>query len=98
MATRGETITAENAQMLAVKGLSFIANDAEILNRFMSLTGLSPDELRLAAGEPGFLAGVLSFLMDHEALLLAFAATAGIPPHHIAGAHHALSQLPVCDS
>ena len=84
--------------MLAVKGLAFIANDQEMLGRFMSLSGLAPDDLRVAAGEPEFFAGVLSFLMDHEALLLAFAATAGISPNHVASAHLALSGAPIWDS
>ena len=84
--------------MLAVEGLSFIANDPEMLGRFMDLAGLSPNDLRVAAGEPEFLAGVLSFLMDHEAVLLAFAATAGISPHHVASAHLALSGAPAFES
>ena len=84
--------------MLAVEGLSFIANDPEMLGRFMDLAGLAPKDLRVAAGEPEFLAGVLSFLMDHEAVLLAFAATAGISPHHVASAHLALSGAPAFES
>ncbi len=98
MATPGVTITAQDAQMLAVKGLRFIANDPEMLGRFMSLTGLAPNNLRDAAREPEFLAGVLSFLMDHEAVLMAFASSAGIPPNHVASAHLALSEAPVWDS
>ena len=97
MATPGVTIVAQDAHLLAVEGLNFIANDQEVLGRFMSLTGLSPNDLRIAAGEPEFLAGVLSFLMDHEAVLLAFAATAGISPHHVASAHLALSGAPALD-
>lgn len=98
MATPGATSVVQNAQLLAVKGLSFIVNDEEILDRFMSLTGLAPDDLRIAAREPEFLAGVLSFLMEHEALLLAFASSAGIAPNHVAGAHLTLSGAPIWDS
>jgi hypothetical protein len=98
MATHGASITAENAQVLAIKGLNFIANDEEMLGRFMDLAGLAPNDFRAAAGEPEFLAGVLSFLMDHEAVLLAFAATAGISPQLIAGAHLALSGAPAFDN
>jgi len=98
MATNQAEIAAENAHLLAIEGLSFIVNDQEVLDRFMSLSGLAPDDFRVAAGEPEFLAGVLSFLMDHEAVLLAFAATAGISPNHVASAHLALSGAPVWDS
>lgn len=98
MATPGATIAVQDAQLLAAKGLIYIANDQDVLVRFMNLTGLGPDDFRAAASEPEFLAGVLSFLMDHEAVLLAFAASAGISPHHVASAHLALSDMPAWDS
>ena len=94
MAAPGTTLAREDAQLLAAKGLIFIANDQEMLGRFVSLTGLAPNDIRVAAGEPEFLAGVLSFLMDHEAVLLAFAASVGISPRHVADAHLALSGAP----
>jgi hypothetical protein len=97
MATNQAGIVMENAQFLAVKGLIYIVNDPELLNRFMDLTGLAPGDLRNGAGEPDFLAGVLSFLMDHEAVLLAFAASTGISPQHVASAHLALSRMPAWD-
>jgi len=97
MATNQAGIAAESAQILAVKGLAYIANDPELLDRFMDLTGLAPGDLRNAAGESDFLAGVLSFLMDHEAVLLAFAASVGISPQHVASAHLALSGMPAWD-
>jgi hypothetical protein len=98
VAASGAEITAETAQLLAVEGLKFIVNDQEVLGRFLSLTGLAPQEVRIAAEEPEFFAGVLAFLMDHEAVLLAFAATAGISPHRVASAHLALSGEPIWDS
>jgi len=98
MAASGVPLAAHDAQLLAIEGLNFIANEPEALDRFLSLTGISPPDLRQAAGEPEFLAGVLTFLMDHEALLLAFAASAGIPPHHVASAHLALSGTPALDN
>jgi len=98
MAASQPEIATETAQLLAVDGLAFIVNDHHALTRFMALSGLSADDIRSAAGEPEFLAGVLSFLMDHEAVLLAFAATSGFSPQEIAGAHLALSGTPVWDS
>ena len=97
MAAPAVTIAREDAQILAAKGLMFIANDQEVLGRFMSLTGLAPDDIRGAAGEPEFLAGILSFFMDHEAVLMAFAASAGILPGRVADAHLVLSGAPVWD-
>lgn len=98
MAANQAEIAAETAHLLAVEGLTFILKDRELLDRFMKLSGLAPDDFRAAAGEPEFLAGVLSFLMDHEAVLLAFAATARISPHRVASAYLALSGAPAWDS
>jgi len=91
-------MAAENAHLLAIKGLNFIIEDPQALARFMNLSGLSDHDIRAAAAQPEFLAGVLSFLMDHEAVLMAFAASAQIPPQQVAGAHLALSGAPVWDS
>ena len=73
----------EAAEALAIEGLTFLAADPERLGRFMALCGLSPENLRAAAGDPGFLAGVLAHLAQDEALLLSFAETAGCDPRHI---------------
>lgn len=98
MAAPGVTMAAQEAQLLAIEGLNFIAKDSAALDRFMNLTGIAPHDFRVAADEPEFLAGILSFLMDHEAVLLAFAASAGISPHHVASAHRALSGTPALES
>lgn len=78
------------AERLAIQALSFIGADAAQLGRFLALTGIGPAQLRAAASEPGFLAGVLDFLSTDERLLTAFAAEAGINPADIARARTAL--------
>jgi hypothetical protein len=80
----------EAAEALAVQALSYIAQDGERLGRFLSLTGIGPAEIRTAAREPGFLAGVLDYLAGDESLLTAFAAEAGLDPSTIAAARLAL--------
>ena len=80
----------EAAEALAVQALSYIAGDGERLGRFLSLTGIGPAEIRAAAREPGFLAGVLDYLAGDESLLTAFAAEAGHDPATIAAARLAL--------
>src|SRR5690349_23505511 len=44
------------------------------LDRFLAVTGIGPDQIRAAAGEPGFLAGVLAYLASDETLATAFTA------------------------
>src|SRR5205085_2927407 len=60
----------EAAESLAVQALTDLAEGPERLGRFLALSGLGPDEIRIAAGEPGFLAGVLEYLSSEEPLLL----------------------------
>jgi hypothetical protein len=79
-----------SAETIAVSGLGFIASDPELLNRFLGITGIEPTQIRAAASEPGFLAGVLDFVLAHEPTLLAFAESAGIDPAAVLRARRAL--------
>ena len=76
----------EAAEAIAIQALSYIAQDGERLGRFLGLTGIGPAEIRAAAREPGFLAGVLDYLAGDESLLTAFATEAGHDPTTIAAA------------
>jgi hypothetical protein len=82
--------TRETAEMLAVQALSFIAEEPQSLSRFLDSSGISAEQIRTAAAEPGFLAGVLAYMLADETLLRAFADRAGIDPAAIAGAASAL--------
>jgi hypothetical protein len=60
------------SEAVAVSALSWIAADEKMLDRFLALTGIEAGQVRQAASEPGFLAGVLDFLLAHEPSLMAF--------------------------
>ena len=62
------------------------------LSRFLGMTGLGPDNLRTAAADPAFLGSVLDYLVADEALLVEFAADAGLKPEVVARAHGAISR------
>jgi hypothetical protein len=79
------------AEQLAIAALAFIAEEPERLGRFLALSGLGPESLRAAAGQPGFLTGVLDHVLADETLLLAFAQHADIHPDEVARAHRAFS-------
>ncbi len=81
----------EAASALAITALGYLAGDPEHLERFLALTGVSPTDIRSAAGEPGFLAGVLDYVAGDEALLRAVAAHAGVAPEQLDRARHTLS-------
>jgi hypothetical protein len=87
---RRTSTTPEAAEALAIQALSFIAADSERLGGFLAMTGIGPAEIRAAAREPGFLAGVLDTIAADERLLLAFAAEAGIEPGEVGKARSAL--------
>jgi len=59
-------------EAVAVAALGWIAGNEDMLNRFLALTGIEAGQVRQAAAEPGFLAGVLDFLLAHEPSLMAF--------------------------
>jgi hypothetical protein len=78
--TVSSTISHEAAEALAIQALGFLAASSERLDRFMALSGLSPDNLRAAASSPGFLGAVLNHLTQDEPLLVAFADAASCDP------------------
>jgi hypothetical protein len=82
--------TREAAETLAIAALGFIAEDPQSLSRFLDISGITVQQIRTAAREPGFLAGVLEHMLTDETLLLAFARGAGIDPAEVARAAGAL--------
>ncbi|HEY4191840.1 MAG TPA: DUF3572 domain-containing protein [Mesorhizobium sp.] len=80
----------EEAEAVAVSALGFVAADPELLPRFLAITGIEASSIRQAAREPGFLAGVLQFILAHEPTLLRFAEETGMPPASIGRALRAL--------
>jgi len=79
----------EAAETLAIQALAFLAEEPERLGRFLNATGIEAGRIREAAGQAGFLAGVLEHMLGEESLLIAFAAHAGIDPAEIARARGA---------
>ncbi|MGE0239658.1 MAG: DUF3572 domain-containing protein [Parvibaculaceae bacterium] len=70
----------EEAEIIALKALTFLANDTDRLERFLTLSGISPAEIRQAAANPQFLAGILNHLLQDESLLLTFTAEEDLDP------------------
>ena len=65
--------------------------DDDHAERFLALTGITPDELRQRLAEPTVLTEVLDFLMRHERDLLACATTLGVKPEALVAAHAKLA-------
>jgi len=75
---------------LALRALTFLAEDEERVGRFLALTGLDPAEIRARLGERGFQLAVLDHLAEDEALLVAFAEAEALPPEAVGRARRAL--------
>lgn len=71
---------------IAVAILEWLANEPDMLSRFLALSGLAPHDLRAAMADVGFHAGLLDFVMQHEPSLMAFSAVSGFKPEQIAAA------------
>jgi len=84
-------INHQSAAAIAIAGLTRLAGDDDLLTRFCGLTGILPNDIREAAGEPGFLVGVLDFYLSHEPDLLAWAEADDLRPETIVSARHTLS-------
>lgn len=69
-----------DAETVALQALAFIAADDRLIDRFLSLTGMAPSELRDNARDPSVLGAVLDFLLADESLVVAFAAASDLSP------------------
>jgi hypothetical protein len=76
-------------QETAIKVLGWLASEPDMFGRFLALTGVEPAQVRNAMNDPGFLSGMLDFLMNHEPTLMEFCtATDTAPEAVMAAAHH----------
>jgi hypothetical protein len=78
------------AEAISLQALVFLAHDPDRIERFLSLTGIQPGDMRGLAGETGFQLAVLDHLASDERLLMQFAAEEGIDPNDVGGARRAL--------
>ena len=69
-----------DAEALALAALAATLTDARRAERFLSLTGLSPDGIRLRLEDRTLLAACIAFLEGHEPDLIAVAQDIGSTP------------------
>ena len=87
--------TSEEAKDLAVRALTFVAQDESHLSRFLDITGWTPATLSSPDVQSAILVSALEYLMSEEDILLTFAANSGIEPGDIS---KALGALQKCDA
>lgn len=75
-----EPSSPSDPQALVLNALGWVLSDQDRAERFLSLTGLTPEELRASLGEPSTLGAVMDFLCAHEPDLLGAADALGVQP------------------
>ena len=87
------TVPATNdATVLALRALAATLGDERLAQRFLSLSGIDPPELRQRAAEPAVLAALLRFLEQHEPDLLTVAEAIEAEPRALVAARHELER------
>jgi hypothetical protein len=79
-----------DAQVVALNALAATLADQRLAERFLSLSGLTPPDLKQRAAEPKFLAEFLHFLEANEPDLLAIADRISVKPEQIVMARNLL--------
>lgn len=84
-------MTLNQAEIVALQALAFLAADDRRIEAFCRVTGTDPADLRSLAGTRTGLAAVLDHLLRDEPMLLAFAGETGLRQTDPAAAHRALA-------
>jgi Mn-dependent DtxR family transcriptional regulator len=81
-----------DASALALRALAALLGDQRLAERFLSLSGIDPLDLRQRAGDPALLAALLRFLEAHEPDLVTIAEELGVKPDALVAARRELEQ------
>jgi len=79
-----------DAQVMALNALAASLADQRLAERFLSLSGLTPPDLKQRAADPRFLAEFLQFLEAHEPDLVEIANRISVKPADLVMARHLL--------
>ena len=72
-----------DAEALALAALAATLTDERRAERFLSLTGLSPDGIRSRLGDRSLLAACIAFLEGHEPDFIAVSEVIGVKPEEL---------------
>ena len=68
----------EQAEVIALQGLAWLAGNDDLCPTFLGASGGSVDDLRDRATDPAFLGAVLEFITMDDAWVMAFCDTIGL--------------------
>jgi hypothetical protein len=84
-------MTGEDAEVLALDCLAFLAGRTEAFERFTEISGLDPATVRARVRERDFLSSVLDFILTDEGLLVNFCDSRSTDARDLHVARHMLS-------
>ena len=84
--------TTNDPTSLALRALAATLADQRLAERFLSLSGIDPPDLRHRAADADLLAALLRFLEAHEPELMAVAETISVKPEALVAARRELEQ------
>ena len=70
----------EQAEIIALNALAYLAGQEEAMTRFAALSGVALADIQARADDPEMLAGVLDFLLSDDALVTEFCQTHDLSP------------------
>ncbi len=73
-------VSDEEAEILAVRALGFLAEHRERMEGFIRMTGVAVGDLRNHASDRDYLGAVLDYLLADERCLLEFTERVGVEP------------------
>ena len=85
-------VPTNDAIALGLRALAASLADQRLAERFLSLSGVDPPDLRRRAGDPALLAALLRFLEAHEPDLIAIAEQLDVKPAALVAARRELEQ------
>lgn len=83
-------MTSDQAEILALQILGWLAADEEAMNQFTMMAGITPADIMAQAGNPEMLGGMLDFFLSDEAMLTRFCEEQEINPETPAHARRIL--------
>jgi hypothetical protein len=91
-------LTLEEAETIGIRAVGFLAEQPDLLQRFLDLSGLDVADLRSRVQDPALLGAILDFILFDETLTRAFAEAAELAPDAPARARSRLPGMAVGDS
>lgn len=82
----------QTSQSIALQALVWILSDDDRAMRLLSVTGITPDDMRTAINEPWLLGAALSYLEGYEPDLIKCCQDIAIEPEHLVRASRMLNQ------